>query len=192
MLVFFPARGQQLLQRAETKIPSFDITSIAINHPDTAKIIREGVGENWPQGRQDTARWNSAFKKNILFSCDLTRNLIIGKAIEYLGVLYRYGQSSEKGFDCSGYVMFVFKIFGFTLPHSSIDQYVICRHLKAAEAKPGDLVFFRTQGNLISHVGIYLGDNTFIHAPGRGKRVTTESLNSPYYKHRFVGFGSVL
>jgi hypothetical protein len=185
--------GQSRVNRSIQDNPlKTDIRSIIVNHPDTSVNILPGVGENWPLGRQDTARWNSVFRRNILLNCDMTRTLIALKALEYLGTLYRYGQSSEKGFDCSGYVMYIFRTFGFNLPHSSLAQYGMSRKLDESEAKPGDLVFFKTRSNRISHVGIYLGDNMFVHSPGKGRRVTTESLDFPYYRNRLVGFGSVL
>jgi cell wall-associated NlpC family hydrolase len=66
------------------------------------------------------------------------------------------------------------------------------KHLETSEAQFGDLVFFITRGNGISHVGIYLGNNQFIHSPGKGRFVSIDSLNAGYYKNHLVGFGSVL
>lgn len=123
---------------------------------------------------------------------DSIRTNVINKACDYIGVNYRYGQSSEKGFDCSGYVKFIFKYFGLELPHSSYAQYNLSKHLETDEARSGDLVFFMTRGKRVSHVGIYLGNNQFIHSPGRGRTVSIDSLGSYYYKHHLVGFGSVL
>lgn len=123
---------------------------------------------------------------------DKIRTGIIKKACDYIGVSYRYGQSSEKGFDCSGYVKFIYQIFGVALPHSSFTQYKISRHIGTDEARSGDLVFFITRGQRVSHVGIYLGNNQFIHSPGRGRTVSIDSLNTGYYNRRLVGFGSVL
>ncbi|MBK7712408.1 MAG: C40 family peptidase [Bacteroidales bacterium] len=122
----------------------------------------------------------------------ILRNSIISKAHNYLGVSYRYGQSSEKGFDCSGFVKYIFRNFGLELPHSSYSLYKISKHIDTAEAQSGDLVFFITRGKGVSHVGIYLGNNQFIHSPGRGRTVSIDSLSADYYKRRLVGFGSVL
>jgi hypothetical protein len=122
----------------------------------------------------------------------IIRNGIINKAHNYLGVSYRYGQSSEKGFDCSGFVKYVFKNFGLELPHSSYSLYKISKHIETTEAQSGDLVFFITRGKGVSHVGIYLGNNQFIHSPGRGRTVSIDSLTAGYYKNHLVGFGSVL
>jgi hypothetical protein len=123
---------------------------------------------------------------------DTLRTCIINKAQNYIGVRYRYGQSSEKGFDCSGFVKFIFRNFGLELPHSSYYLYKISKHIDTAEAQSGDLVFFVTRGKGVSHVGIYLGNNQFIHSPGRGRTVSIDSLSADYYKRHLIGFGSVL
>jgi len=123
---------------------------------------------------------------------DTIRLMIVEKAREYLGVNYQWGQSNENGFDCSGYVKYIFAQFGFTLPHSSYEQYNTSRRLTEHKAKPGDLVFFVTRGQRISHVGIYLGDSIFIHAPSKCKQVCVESLEKDYYKNHLAGFGSIL
>jgi cell wall-associated NlpC family hydrolase len=122
----------------------------------------------------------------------LIRSNIINKACNYIGVNYRYGQSSERGFDCSGFVKFIFQNFGFELPHSSYTLYKITKHIESTNAQSGDLVFFITRGKGVSHEGIYLGNNQFIHSPGRGRTVSIDSLNAYYYKRHLIGFGSVL
>lgn len=122
----------------------------------------------------------------------LLRSSIFDKACDYLGVNYRYGQSSEKGFDCSGFVKYIFRNFGFDLPHSAYYLYKITKRIESTEAQCGDLVFFITRGKGVSHVGIYLGNNHFIHSPGRGRTVSIDSLGANYYKKHLVGFGSVL
>jgi hypothetical protein len=124
--------------------------------------------------------------------CKRMRAGIISKANNYIGVSYRYGQSSEKGFDCSGFVKYVFRDFGLELPHSSYSQYKLSKHIETTRAQSGDLVFFITRGKGVSHVGIYLGNNQFIHSPGRGRKVSIDSLTAGYYKSHLVGFGSVL
>lgn len=123
---------------------------------------------------------------------DTLRAQIIEKARQYIGVSYKYGQSNENGFDCSGFVKYVYGNFGYELPHSSYEQYHKTQRLDKKKVQPGDLVFFVTYGHRISHVGIYIGDNTFIHSPSRGKKVCIDSLDSDYYRRHLVGFGSVL
>lgn len=92
-------------------------------------------------------------------------------------------------FDCSGYVRFVYLKNGIRLPRSSIKQYEKGRHKSIKEALPGDLIFFNTSGKMISHVGIYLGDYTFIHA-GTSQGTTVSSLDDPYWNSRLVGISS--
>lgn len=150
-------------------------------NPDKSKINGGKANEYLPSFSTDT-----------ITEYNIIRNSIINKARNYIGVSYRYGQSSEKGFDCSGFVKYIFHDFGLDLPHSSYYQYKISRHIKSAEARYGDLVFFITRGKSVSHVGIYLGNNQFIHSPGRGRTVSIDSLTGAYYKSHLVGFGSVL
>jgi len=123
---------------------------------------------------------------------DTVRMRIIEKARKYIGVKYKWGESGENGFDCSGYVKFVYDQFGYKLPHSSYDQYNNSRRLTEKKARPGDLVFFVTRGERISHVGIYIGNRSFIHAPGTGKYVRVESLDTGFYRKTLAGFGTLL
>jgi cell wall-associated NlpC family hydrolase len=133
----------------------------------------------------------SAVKDTLIIGSSI-REMLIKKAKEYIGVKYRRGQSNKNGFDCSGFVKYVYEKFNFSLPHSSRAQFKQCKQIKIEDAQPGDLVFFVTLGKRISHVGIYLGDHLFIHAPSRGLRVSISTLDALYYKKRLVGFGSVL
>lgn len=193
LIVSVPSFGQQLLPLVKPGNPLLgEVRSVEINHPDTLKKFVPGVGENWPFRVQDSTGLHVLAGKTFVINCDVMRSNIIGKAFEYIGVLYRYGHATEKGFDCSGYVNYVFNKFGLTLPRSSLAQYSASKKIDAPEAQPGDLVFFKTRGNRVSHVGIYLGDSLFIHAPGRGQKIRTQSLAYPYYKARFAGFGGVL
>jgi len=93
---------------------------------------------------------------------------VVSIALKYLGCPYVWGGASPSGFDCSGFVMYVYKQVGVSLPHSSRMQYTCGRPVSRSELKPGDLVFFY---NPISHVGIYIGEGKMIHAAGRGKDV---------------------
>ena len=100
-----------------------------------------------------------------------------------LGVPYRYGGTSPRsGFDCSGFVRYVFEHFGIDLPHSSYAQFSLGRRVPRRALKPGDLVFFDGVG----HVGIYVGSGRFIHAPHTGTRVSISSLGG-WYSARYDG-----
>jgi len=103
-------------------------------------------------------------------------------ALKMLGKPYRYGGSSPAGFDCSGLVLFSFKQAGVSLPHSTEQLRVSARRIKYGELRRGDLVFFDQEGKKHSHVGIYLGDGKFVHAPSSGKKVRADRLDNPYWK----------
>lgn len=112
---------------------------------------------------------------------------IVGTAEKYLGVRYKYGGVNPDGFDCSGFVMYVYRKNGLPISRVLKDQYNSGKKVALSRAKPGDLVFFNTIGSKISHVGIYIGDNRFIHAPTTGKNVSYASLTNGYWKKRYVG-----
>ncbi|MGB9732051.1 MULTISPECIES: NlpC/P60 family protein [Calditerrivibrio] len=114
------------------------------------------------------------------------REKIVNTAFNYLGTPYIKGGNNEDGFDCSGFVQTVFRMNGIDLPRSSLDQYKRGYSIKD-DLQRGDLVFFKINGRSISHVGIYIGDRKFIHAPRVGQKVRVESLELPYYKKRYVG-----
>ena len=105
----------------------------------------------------------------------------------FLGVAYRFGGTSPTGFDCSGFMQFIFrKSFSVNLPRTSAEQANVGIPVSRNELRPGDMVFFRTSGNRISHVGMYVGNDRFIHAPRTGKRIEITSLNSQYWGTRYA------
>ncbi len=116
------------------------------------------------------------------------RELLIN-AISHTGIQYKYGGNSpETGFDCSGFVRYVFKqTVNLTLPHSALALSQIGKAISKDELQAGDLVFFKTIKNTISHVGIYMGDNRFIHAPNAKGVVRIESMEDGYWAKRFSG-----
>jgi cell wall-associated NlpC family hydrolase len=108
---------------------------------------------------------------------------IVAYAKRFRGIRYVYGGTSPRsGFDCSGFVRFVYAHFGVTLPHSSYGDFDRGRRISRSSLRPGDLVFFDSVG----HVGIYVGNGRFIHAPHSGTRVRIEQLGG-WYSSRFVG-----
>jgi cell wall-associated NlpC family hydrolase len=117
------------------------------------------------------------------------RNEIVRTAITFLGVPYRWGgMSPEDGFDCSGFAMAVYHLNGLNLPRSSREQWVDGSPVTRNRMSKGDLVFFATSGRRrISHVGIYVGEDKFIHAPGTGKRIRFDSLSNRYFRRRYLG-----
>ena len=119
---------------------------------------------------------------------------IIKTAKKMLGVKYHYGGTSPgTGFDCSGLVQYTYQAAGIHLPRTTGRQYHVTRPVQKNHLKAGDLVFFRTAiSRVVSHVGIYLGKNRFIHAPSSGKKVTISSLKEKYWSNHYTGAGRIL
>ncbi|RUL54165.1 MULTISPECIES: C40 family peptidase [Lysinibacillus] len=108
-------------------------------------------------------------------------------AKQYLGVPYRYGGTSTSGFDCSGFVLTVYKGLGVNLPRTSSSMYNVGDKVAKEDLQPGDLVFFNTSGRGISHVGIYYGNGKFIHSQ-TGQGVSITDINDKWYwGDRYVG-----
>ena len=99
-----------------------------------------------------------------------------------VGKPYKYGGASPSGFDCSGLVQYSFRQAGITLPHNTVQQRSATRLVKVAELRRGDLLFFNQEGKKYGHVGIYLGEGKFVHAPSSGKSVRSDALSNPYWK----------
>ncbi|MBY0445984.1 MAG: C40 family peptidase [Burkholderiales bacterium] len=111
------------------------------------------------------------------------------QAMSLIGVKYKWGGATpEAGLDCSGFVRYVFQnSMNIALPHNALGMAQSGASINKEELKPGDLVFFNTLGRTFSHVGIYMGDNRFIHSPRAGKSVEITNLNQSYWTSRFNG-----
>jgi len=114
---------------------------------------------------------------------------LIPYAKSLIGTPYHYGGDSPRtGFDCSGFVRHVFHhTRGMELPHNALGISRLGQRIKANEMRPGDLVFYSTQGSAFSHVGIYLGDARFIHAPSSGKKVEIVDMSLDYWREHYNG-----
>ena len=113
-------------------------------------------------------------------------------ALALVGVPYRYGGAHpSEGFDCSGLVYYTYTSNGHAVPRTSREQFSAARGIPLAQAAEGDLVFFRDQEKL-SHVGIYLGDGRFVHAPSSGDTVRVASIDTPYYQRHLIAVGRLL
>tara|TARA_R110001606_G_scaffold399310_1_gene584766 strand:- start:97169 stop:97576 length:408 start_codon:yes stop_codon:yes gene_type:complete len=113
---------------------------------------------------------------------------IVQSAKLQMGIPYKFGGNSpHEGFDCSGLALYSYRINGISIPRRTIEQYEQGKHINRTDLNSGDLLFFRTMGQSVSHVGIYMGNDIFIHAPNSRKTVQTETLDNPYYKRRYLG-----
>lgn len=136
---------------------------------------------------------NLQLKYSILLNTEvelLEDNSLLDHVDEWYGTRYRYGGTTKNGIDCSAFVQAIYlSAFAVSLPRTARDQYRNSRIVSATEMKTGDLVFFNTTGG-ISHVGIYLQNNKFIHASTK-YGVTVSDMFDPYYLRRFIGVGRV-
>ncbi|AZN36501.1 C40 family peptidase [Iodobacter ciconiae] len=114
---------------------------------------------------------------------------VLLQAMSLIGVKYKWGGATpEAGLDCSGFVRYVFQnSMNIALPHNALSMAQSGTSISKDELKPGDLVFFNTLGRTFSHVGIYMGDNRFIHSPRAGKSVEITNFNQNYWTSRFNG-----
>ena len=114
---------------------------------------------------------------------------LVLQAMSMIGIRYKYGGTMpESGLDCSGLVRYVYKqVWGKDLPRTSEEISQVGQKIDTQDLRPGDLVFYNTLRRGFSHVGIYLGDNKFIHAPSAGGQVRIESMEVSYWKKRFNG-----
>ncbi|TAN45505.1 MAG: LysM peptidoglycan-binding domain-containing protein [Nitrospirae bacterium] len=125
-------------------------------------------------------------KSEDLLSIGIADRLILF-AKKMLNLPYKFGGNGSIGLDCSSYVQKVFEIAGVTLPRSARQQFTFGEPVEKDQLSKGDLVFFKTYASFPSHVGIYLGNNLFIHASTKSKRITIDSLEAPYYVKRYIG-----
>jgi cell wall-associated NlpC family hydrolase len=117
-----------------------------------------------------------------------TESRIVATALKYVGAPYARGGSSPAGFDCSGFVMFVYRRHGVTLPHSAEAQYRLGTPVRRDSLQPGDIVFFDRLG----HSGIYIGDSRFVHATKPGDVVKVSRIDESWYRSRWVGARRIL
>ncbi|MCG5535407.1 C40 family peptidase [Ectothiorhodospira mobilis] len=118
------------------------------------------------------------------------RERVVFSALSQVGTPYRYGgRTPEQGFDCSGLVWHSHRQAGLKPPRTTTAQSRAARRIPTTALRPGDLLFFRTGGGGVGHVGIYIGEGRFVHAPSSGRRVSTQRLDHPYWRPRLLHAG---
>jgi peptidoglycan DL-endopeptidase LytE len=173
------AGRQLILVKAEPDVP------VLSSADESEELLGEDEEINSPESLNDIAiqtqeseellgKWGSANE----------RKLFIKVATGFLGAPYRYGGATVRGIDCSAFVRKMYEFFDISLPRTASEQSHVGIRVDRAQLIEGDLVFFRTRKQ-IGHVGIYIGNNEFVHASYKGKTVRIDSLNQPYFQQRF-------
>jgi cell wall-associated NlpC family hydrolase len=120
----------------------------------------------------------------------IDRGAVIAAAAEDLvGSPYRFGGAGPREFDCSGLVSYVHANAGIDVPRTAAEQFLVATPIERQALRAGDLVFFSEAGAKITHVGVYVGDGHFVHAPGNGRAVSYASLSDDYYRLNYAGGG---
>lgn len=165
----------------------------SITRAEASVVLTKSMGSRGEEIRQQMVEEAARRLEEEMKATTNLRESVLEVATSYLGSPYRRGGSSPSGFDCSGYVSYIMAKHGIVLPRSSDSMYRAVNRIDAADLTPGDLVFFTTYKAGPSHVGIYVGDNTFIHAPSIGRTVDYDRLDDGgYWQNRFIGAASVL
>ncbi|KVN41034.1 peptidase P60 [Burkholderia territorii] len=139
--------------------------------------------------QQASAQPSSGGAKSFLAGMAGKAGDVVVGALNMIGVRYRWGGNSpDSGLDCSGFVRYVFQdTLGMSLPRRAEEMSRVGEKVSMSNLKPGDLVFFNTMRRTFSHVGIYIGDNKFVHSPSTGSTVRVDDLDSSYWEKRFTG-----
>ena len=142
-----------------------------------------------PKTESNAERYGTINKKSEKKLLNHKGQDIAALAKSMLGAPYRYGGSSPNGFDCSGLVYYTHGKLGVKVPRTSRTQFSYAKPIDLNHLQVGDVVFFKLNKKDISHIGIYIGGNRFIHAPKAGKKVSLSHLNEHFWKSRFAGAG---
>ncbi len=177
-------RGDMLKKAASTTVAksSAKPQTVKPNSSSSGRTVAKKT-ETLPR----VPRTSSSSSKTVASLSPRASSGLLSTASTWMGTRYRWAGTSRSGVDCSGFTSSVFKSHGVSIPRTSIAQSRSGTAVSKDSLKPGDLVFFNTRGNRVSHVGIYQGGGKFIHASSGKGRVTVNSLNDGYYSRRYAG-----
>ena len=175
----------------------YDVTADGDFGPATAEAVKSFQKENGltPDGLVGGATYSAllgkAMPENVSRGTNYASRRIVADSMQYIGVPYVFGGTSPAGFDCSGFVRYVFAQAGISLPRMADEQYYMGTPIPTNELRAGDLVFFSTYEYGPSHVGIYIGDGNFINASS-SRGVSVDSLGSSYWGSCYIGARRVI
>jgi LysM repeat protein len=179
-----PAARKEVAKTEEEKLETVDMSLLAEGEDleeDEAGTPGDDDQASVERDKEQTAallgKWNSPDE----------RRLFVRVAMGFLGAPYRFGGSSVRGLDCSAFVKKIYELFNVSLPRTAREQSRVGKRVARNELEEGDLVFFNTRRRALGHVGIYIGNNEFVHAAsGRSKAVKIDTLDKPYYDTHFI------
>jgi cell wall-associated NlpC family hydrolase len=177
--------GQRLVLARKAKV-SQESTYVTVNE-DLEEDIDDSLTDEDTEDASNIIEPDEQFRKEELlgkWNSPDEVHLFVKVATGFIGAPYRFGGSSLKGIDCSSFVQKIYKIFDITLPRNAAQQSKVGISVSREKLTEGDLVFFHTKRSL-GHVGIYIGNNEFVHASSKGKTIRVDSLDTPYYQKRF-------
>ncbi|CAK7035954.1 Murein DD-endopeptidase MepH [Saezia sanguinis] len=172
----------------EAPVEQIQVASLSISQ-DIDHLTAEKEISHVKAGTASTDPLATLIHTGNILTTDNTRQMIADSAFNYLNLPYRYGGNNvATGFDCSGLVRALYlQVAGKSLPRRTSEQAAATTKINRTQLQPGDLVFFNTNRRTYSHVGIYVGDNKFIHAPRTGSRIRIEDMTATYWNTRFTG-----
>ena len=177
--------GQRLVLARKAKVPE-EPAYVKVNE-DLEEDLDDALTDEDIENTSNIGEQDESLKKEELlgkWNSPDEVHLFVKVATGFIGAPYRFGGSSLKGIDCSSFVQKIYKIFDITLPRNAAQQSKVGISVSREKLTEGDLVFFHTKRSL-GHVGIYIGNNEFVHASSKGKTIRVDSLDTPYYQKRF-------
>ncbi len=168
-------------------VSGYVVSQYVLIYPTSALSAADKPADETPA--EETPAETPAEMPSASPSGTVSGSTVVATAQQYLGVPYVYGGASASGFDCSGFTMYVFAQVGVKLPHGATSQLSYGTEVSRSDLQPGDLVFFQDYGAVASHVGIYIGNDEFIHASSsyyNGHCVVVSSLSETYYNNHYL------